>query len=72
MEFSRIFSRPEYWRGQTFPSPGDLPDPGIELGCPALQEDFLPTELSGEPLEVFIEFVSVFCFGFLAVRHLGS
>ena len=27
----------------------DLPDPGIELGSPALQEDSLPTELSGEP-----------------------
>ena len=30
------------------PSPGDLPDPGIELGCPALQADSLPTELSGK------------------------
>ena len=66
------FSRHEYWSGFPFPSPGDLPDPGIELGSPALQEDSLPTELSGESLEVFIEFVSVFCFGILAVRHLGS
>ena len=30
------FSRQEYWRGLPFPSPGDLPDPGIELGSPAL------------------------------------
>ena len=30
------------------PSPGDLPDPGIELGSPALQADSLPTELSGK------------------------
>ena len=30
------------------PSPGDLPDPGIKLGSPALQVDFLPTELSGK------------------------
>ena len=29
------------------PSPGDLPDPGIELGSPALQEDSLPTGVSG-------------------------
>ena len=32
------FSRPEYWSGQPIPSPGDLPDPGIEPGPPALQE----------------------------------
>ena len=32
------------------PSPVDLPDPGIEPGSPALQVDFLPTELSGKPL----------------------
>ena len=30
------FSRQEYWSGLPFPSPGDLPDPGIELGSPAL------------------------------------
>ena len=29
------FSRQEYWSGLTFPSPGDLPDPGIELTSPA-------------------------------------
>ena len=40
----------EYWSGQPIPSPGDLPDPGIELGSPALQADSLPTELSGEPV----------------------
>ena len=33
-----------------FPSPGDLPDSGIELGSPASQADFLPTEVSGKPL----------------------
>ena len=41
------FSRQEYWSGLPFPSPGDLPDPGIEPGPPALQVDSLPTELSG-------------------------
>ena len=43
------FSRPEYWSGQPFPSPTDLPDPGVELGFPALQADSLQTELSGKP-----------------------
>ena len=33
------FSRQEYWSGLTFPPPGDLPDPGIKLGSPALQAD---------------------------------
>ena len=39
------FSPQEYWRGLPFPSPGDLPDPGIEPGSPALQADSLLTEL---------------------------
>ena len=39
------FSRQEYWNGLAFPSPEDLPDPGIEPGSPALQADSLPTEL---------------------------
>ena len=38
----------------TFPSPGDLPNPAVELGSPALQSDSLPTELSGKPSEIFI------------------
>ena len=37
-------SRQEYWSGLPFPSPGDLPDPGIELMCPALQADALLSE----------------------------
>ena len=39
------FSRQEYWSGLPLPSPGDLPDPGIEPGSPALQTDSLPNEL---------------------------
>ena len=39
------FSRQEYWGGLPFPSPGDLPDPGIEPGSLALQAGSLPTEL---------------------------
>ena len=44
------FSRQEYWSGLPFPSPGDLPDPGIEPWSPALQADSLPAELSGNPI----------------------
>ena len=40
------FSRPEYWSGYPFPSPGDLPNPGIKPRSPALQANSLPTELS--------------------------
>ena len=43
------FSRQEYWSGVPFPSPGDLPDPGIEPGSLALQADYLPSELQGNP-----------------------
>ena len=43
------FSRQEYWSGLLFPSPGDLPDPGIDSRSPALQADALPSETLGEP-----------------------
>ena len=45
------FSRPEYWSRQPFPSPGDLPDSGIELRSPVLQADSLPAEPQGKPTE---------------------
>ena len=38
------FSRQEYWSELPFSSPGDLPDPGIEPGSPALQANSLPSE----------------------------
>ena len=38
------FSRKEYWNGLPFPSPGDLPNPGIEPGLPTLQADSLQSE----------------------------
>ena len=40
------FSRQEYWRGLPFPSPGDLPNPGIKPGSPALEADALLSEPS--------------------------
>ena len=41
------FSRQECWSGLPFPSPGDLPDPGIGPRSPALQADALPSEPQG-------------------------
>ena len=41
--------RQEYWSGLPFPSPGDLPDTGIEPGFPVLQADSLPSETPGKP-----------------------
>ena len=46
------FPRQEYWSGLPFPSPGDLPDPGIEPWFPTLQADSLPSESPGKPSEI--------------------
>ena len=43
------FSRQEYWSGLSFPSPGDLPNPGIKPRSPALQADALTSEPPGKP-----------------------
>ena len=43
------FSRQEYWSGLPFPSPGDLPDPGIKPGSPSFQADALTSEPPGKP-----------------------
>ena len=43
------FSRQECWSGLPFPSPGDLPHPGIQPRSPALQADALPSEPPGKP-----------------------
>ena len=45
---SMEFSRQEYWSGLPFPSPGDLPDPGLEPGFPTLQADTLPSKPPGK------------------------
>ena len=44
------FSRQECWSGLPFPSPGDLPDPGIEPRSPALQAGALPSKPPGKPI----------------------
>ena len=43
------FSRPDFWSGEPFPSPADLPNPGIKRRSPALQVDPLPAEPQGTP-----------------------
>ena len=44
------FSRQEYWSGLPLPSPGDLRNPGIEPGSPALEADALTSEPPGKPV----------------------
>ena len=52
------FSRQEYyWSALPFPSPGDLPDPGIEPGSPALEADTLTSEPPGKPKNSAIKMV---------------
>ena len=53
------FSRPEYWSGWSFPSPGDLPNPGIKPRCPTLQVDSLPAELPGKPKNAAVSSLSL-------------
>ena len=49
------FSRQEYWSGLSWPSPGDLPDPGTERRSSVLQADSLLSEPPGKP--------NLFCYG---------
>ena len=46
---SMKLSRKKYWSGLPFPSPGDLPNPGIRPGSPGLQADTSPSEPPGKP-----------------------
>ena len=50
MEFSRL----EYWSGYPFPSPGDLPNPGLEPRSPAFQADSLPAEPQGKNIQLVL------------------
>ena len=53
---SMEISRQEYWSGLPFPSPGDLPDPGIEPGSPELQADALTSEPPGKSVYMYYMF----------------
>ena len=57
---SMWFSRPKYWSGLPFPSPGDLPNPEVESRSPVIQADSLPSDPLGEP------FPSLSLFNFLS------
>ena len=58
------FSRQGYWSGLPFPSPGDLPDPGIKPRSPTLQAEALPSEPPGKPiysLTTYLFILNCFC-----------
>ena len=55
------FSRQEYWRGQSFPFPADLPDPEIQPRTPALQADSLPSEPPGKPPSIQDSSLDISC-----------
>ena len=54
---SMEFCRQEYWSGWLFPSPGDLPNPGIEPRPPTLQVDSLPSRPPGNPLYMATSYI---------------
>ena len=62
---SMEFSRPEYWRGWPFPSPGGLPNPGIEPRSPTLQADSLPAVPYGKPMNTGVGSLSLLQWIFL-------
>ena len=62
------FSRPEYWSSLPCPSPGNLPDPGIEPRSPALQADSLPSGPAGKPF-LRIAFPRVYPYFFFLVYN---
>ena len=59
------FSRSEYWSGQHFPSPGDLPNPGMEPRSPTLRADSLPIEPPGKSKETGVGSLSILQWIFL-------
>ena len=71
------FSRPEYWSGCSFPSPGALPNPGIEPRSPALQVDCLPAQPQEKPhdyvkhvyLRLLVDLIKKHGFFRTACRH---
>ena len=57
------FSRQEYWSALPFPSPGDLPDPGIEPGSATLEADALTSESPGKPQEAL--YMCIYSFSYV-------
>ena len=58
IDYTMDFSRPEYWSGYPLPSPGDLPNPGIESRFPALRADSLSAEPQGKPKNTGVDSLS--------------
>ena len=54
------FPRQEHWSGYRFPPPGALPDPGTELGCPALAGGFFTPEPPGKPIAIYTQLIKLF------------
>ena len=58
------FSKSEYWSGEPFLSPGDLPNSGIESRSPVLQTESLPTELSGKSIYFLLQVWGIYSYNF--------
>ena len=70
---SMVFSRQEHQSGSPFPSPGDLPNPGIELGSPTLQADSLLSEPPGKPAYILhIHFILLYIIYILNIIYLSD
>ena len=68
-----IFQARKKWSGLPFPSPGALPDPGVEPGSPTLQADSLPSEPPGKPKLYYRVFLNVeINLNLIGLRELGE
>ena len=65
------FSRPEYWSGYPFPSPGDLPNSRIKPRSPTLQVDSLPAEPQEKPKNTRVGSLSLLQWIFLTQELSG-
>ena len=61
-----------YWSGLPFPSPGDLPDPGIEPGSPALWADALPSEPPGKPIYIYIIYIICILYIICIINYIDN
>ena len=66
------FPRQVYWSRLLFPTPGDLPNPGIEPMSPALAGGFFTAVPPGKPLKLNTSFYFIYYFGFLSLQKVGA
>ena len=69
---SMSFSRQEYWGGLLFPSPGDLPNPGIEPASPAFAGGFFNTESPGQHIYKIVLYQMLFPYSLLQNTKYSS